>query len=62
MTIKRVQNSAYIRGIYFDGRKQWLNNMVGFGYSVYLPTGGFLQADSLQGLYNMILKYPKISN
>lgn len=59
MTIERVKRASEIRGIYFNGNKCWLNSMVGIGYSCDLPTGGFLQADTLYGLYRMIMQYPK---
>ena len=59
MTIERVIRTADIRGIYFNSKKQWQNSMVGVGYSCYLPTGGFIQADTLYGLYKMIKRYPK---
>ena len=61
MTIKRVKAAAAIRGIYFDGVKKWRNNMIGYAYEIYTPTGrGFFQADTLNGLYNEIMKYNKV--
>ena len=61
MTIQRVKASAEARGIYFDGLKKWRNNCVGFAYEIFSPSGGgFFQAQTLQGLYNYIVKFPKI--
>lgn len=61
MTIKRVQQAAWLRGIYFDGEKRWRNNMVGYAYEVYSPNGtGFMQADTLSGLYRYIMKFKKV--
>ena len=61
MTIKRVKQAAYIRGIYFDGLKVFRNTMVGYAYEIYTPDGqGFYQADTLQGLYNYIMTFEKI--
>lgn len=60
MTIKTVKAAAACRGIFFDGLKTWQNNIVGFGYFVFIPGGrGFIQADTLSGLYKRILEYPK---
>lgn len=59
MTIKQVQNAAWLRGIYFDGVKKFRNSMIGCAYEIY--TGrGFFQADTLRGLYNHIMMFPKI--
>ena len=61
MTIKRLQAAAARRGIYFNGQKKFLNTFIGYGYSCFSPSGaGLLQADTLTGLYSMIMKYPKI--
>lgn len=61
MTIERVKQAAYIRGIYFDGVKKFRNNFVGVAYEIYTPNGrGFFQADTLTGLYKEIMKYDKI--
>ena len=60
MTIKRVEKAAEIRGMYFDGEKKWRNNTVGYGYEIWLPFGGFVQSDSLNGMYKAIRKYPVI--
>ena len=60
MTIKRVQKAANLRGIYFDGKKRWLNNTVGYGYEVTYPCGAFCQSDTLEGIYRFIMKYPKV--
>ena len=63
MTVKRAQAAAAARGIYFNGIKQWLNNFVGYGYYFYSPTGrGLHQTDNLNGVYTMIMKYPKIKH
>lgn len=61
MTIARVKQAASIRDIYFNGRKEWINNVVGFGYSAYTPHG-FIQADTLNGFYKMVMRCPKIKN
>ena len=61
MNTKTVKAAAAARGIFFDGLKTWQNNVVGFGYFVFTPGGrGFIQADTLSGLYKRILEYPKI--
>ena len=59
MTIKRVVASAEARGIYFDGLKKWRNNCVGYAYEI-LTGRGFFQADTLEGLYKYIMKFPKV--
>ena len=61
MTTKRVINACAARGIFFDGVREWQNNTVGYGYFIFRPEGGFLTASTLQGLYNDIKKYPKIT-
>ena len=61
MTIARVKQAASIRDIYFDGCKKWINNVVGFGYFAYTPHG-FIQADTLNGFYKMVMRCPKIKN
>lgn len=61
MTIKRVQRAAEIRGIYFNGKRRFLNNIVGYGYEISSPSGwSYRQADTLEGLYKMIMKFPKL--
>ena len=61
MTIKRVKQAAACRGIYFEGKRKWLNNMVGYGYEFWTPTGGgFRQADTLEGSYRQIMEFPKV--
>ncbi len=61
MTIERVKQAAAARGIFFDGVKKWQNNFVGYGYFCYTPYGcGFIQADTLQGMYKNIMKYKKV--
>lgn len=62
MTIKRVKQAAYIRGIYFDGVKRYLNNVVGVGYQVYLPGRGAFQSDTLEGVYKNIMQYERITD
>lgn len=59
MTKKRVIQAAYIRGFYFDGVKCWQNNTVGYGYCIYIGYN-FFTADTLQGIYNKIMQYPKV--
>lgn len=58
MTIKRVQRAAELRGIYFDGEKRWLNNVVGCCYECYVGWR-FIQADTLDGLYRRIMEVEK---
>lgn len=59
MTITRVKSAAEARGIYFSGVKEWRNNTIGYAYEVY--TGDrFWYADTLTGLYHIIMSYPKI--
>ena len=61
MTIERVKQAARCRGIYFEGVKKWLNNVVGYGYEFYTPNGrGFRQADTLAGAYKEIMKFPAV--
>ena len=61
MTIKQVQNAAWIRGINFDGEKKWRNSMVGYVYEIFTPNGrGFFQADTLHGIYKKIMEYPRL--
>lgn len=61
MTIKRVQEAAWLRGIWFDGEKKFRNSMVGCAYEIYTPSGrGFFQSDTLTGLYRKIMEFPKI--
>jgi len=60
MTVKRVQAAAAARGMFFNGVKKWQNNVVGYGYFMFVPGGcGFIQADTLTGLYKTVMKYPK---
>lgn len=61
MTIERVKKAAYCRGIFFNGEKKWRNSTVGYGYEIYTPDGrGFCQADTLGGIYRIIMSYPKV--
>ena len=60
MTVKRVQAAAARRGIYFNGLKQWQNNVVGFGYFAFIPAGGHITADTLSGFYRLVLQYPVV--
>ena len=61
MTIKRVKQAAACRGIYFEGKRKWLNNTVGYGYEFYAPNGcGFRQADTLEGSYRQIMEFPRL--
>ena len=59
MTIERVKTAAALRGIYFNGRKEFINSMIGYGYAAFAPYGGIIQADTLTGFYNLVMKYPK---
>lgn len=60
MTTERVMTAAWLRGIDFDGKKEWLNSTVGYGYEIYTPNGQFFQADTLEGLYKKIMEYKKV--
>lgn len=61
MTIKQVQNAAWLRGIYFDGVKKFRNSMIGCAYEIFTPSGrGFYQSDTLRGLYRYIMTFPKM--
>lgn len=60
MTIKRVKQAAACRGIYFSGERKWLNNTVGYGYEFFAPTGGFRQADTLEGSYRQVMEFPRL--
>lgn len=62
MTIKRVKKAATLRGMRFNGKKLFINNIIGVGYYVYPPHGATLQADTLTGLYSLIMKYPRIES
>lgn len=59
MNTKRVTQACNCRNIYFNGKKEWLNNIIGYGYEVLTPYG-HLQADTLQGLYDMVMKIEKV--
>lgn len=58
MTIKRVKAAAARRDIYFNGRKEWINSMIGYGYAAYSPHGGIIQADTLSGFYRLVMAFP----
>lgn len=61
MTKARCKQAAECRGIYFEGKRKWLNNTVGYGYEFWTPSGGsFRQADTLEGSYKQIMQFPKI--
>lgn len=61
MTIARVKRAAEVRGIYFEGKRKWLNNMVGYGYEFFTPNGyGFRQADTLEGSYRQVMEFPRL--
>jgi hypothetical protein len=63
MTIERVKQAAYIRGMYFDGVKRFRNSMIGAAYEIYSASGrGFYQADTLRGMYAYIMQFSKINN
>jgi len=54
MTIERVKQAAWLRGMHF-------NCVVGTAYEVFTPDGrGFISSDTLAGMYRMIMKYPKV--
>lgn len=61
MSIKRVKDAAYARGMYFDGEKRWRNSMIGYGYEIYTPEG-FFQADTLDGIYNVVMSFEKVED
>jgi hypothetical protein len=60
MTINRVKHAAYIRNINFDGEKKFRNNTIGYGYEVYLPDKGFVLFETLDQVYNSIMKYERV--
>lgn len=61
MTKERVKIAADLRGIFFSGEKRWRNSTVGYAYEVFSPNGrGFFQAETLDGIYNYIMKFPRI--
>ena len=61
MSTKTVQKTAALRGIRFDGEKKWLNQTCGFGYEFFTPDGrSFRQADTLDGAYRSVMKFPKL--
>lgn len=59
MTKEKVKRAAELRSIYFDGIKKWRNSTVGYGYEVLTPKG-FIQADTLNGLYKEIKEFEKV--
>ena len=61
MTIERVKQAAWLRGMHFDGIKKYRNCVVGTAYEVFTPDGrGFISSDTLAGMYRMIMEYPKV--
>ncbi len=61
MTIKRVQRAAELRGIFFNGKRKWLNSMVGYGYEFFTPNGyGFRQCNTLDQAYRSVMSFPKL--
>lgn len=58
MTKERVKQAAWIRGLYFDGERRWLNNTVGYGYEIYNGET-FEQATTLNEVYELIKYLPK---
>jgi len=61
MTIERVKRAAELRGIYYEGKRKWLNNTVGYGYEFFTPNGyGFRQASTLKDSYKQIMEFSKI--
>ena len=60
MTLNRCIQAAWLRGIWIDGNgKQWINNMVGYGY-VGDDGNGYFLCDTLQGLYSWIMSHKRI--
>ena len=60
MTIQRVKRAAKLRGIYYEGKRKWLNNTVGYGYEFSTPNGtGFRQSSTLAGSYRQVMEFPK---
>lgn len=59
MTFKRVDSAAYSLGIYLHG-KEWINNMVGYGYYFYGYDGRLYMSDTLQGIYKSVMQFPVI--
>ena len=59
MTRIRCIEVAYLRGIYFSGKRKWLNSTIGYGYEFLSPDRRICQADTLNGAYKMIMSYPR---
>lgn len=56
MTIKRIIDAAYLRGMVFNPIK----NKFGF-YEIY-DGERFQKADTLDGIYKIVMSKPKITN
>ena len=54
MSIKQIQRAAYLRGMVFNPAK----NRYGF-YEIY-DGERFQKADSLDGIYNVVMSKPKL--
>lgn len=68
MTFKRASRAAELRGFILHP-KAWCNNMVGYGYELWadfnLCNDGnvyyrHICADTLDGVYREIMRYPRI--
>jgi hypothetical protein len=61
MTIARIQKAAALRGMTFTGEKKFRNTWAGFAYEIFSPSGqNFIQSDTLSGIYEFVMHYPKI--
>ena len=60
MTIAKVKRAAELRGLYFSGVKCWRNCTVGYAYDVTHYCGGFVQAETLDGIYRYVMQFPKL--
>lgn len=62
MTFKRASRAAELRGLHLHP-KAWCNDMVGYGYEVYVGGWtGWMYADTLEGIYRLIMRYPRIED
>lgn len=55
MSVKRIQNAAYLRGMIFTPTK----NRFGF-YEIY-DGERFQKADTLDGIYKIVITKPKVA-
>ena len=56
MTVKRIQNAAYIRGMIFTPK------LSAFGFYEIYDGERFQKADTLDGIYKIVMSKPIIKN